>query len=407
MNELSWPSRSGGMRVGFLASHPIQYNTPLLAYLSGADDIDAVGLFLTDFSMRGAVDRQFGRVVQWDIDLLDGYEHHFVGPSWTTDVPGGFLSLRGTGLRETLPRLKLDALVVNGHNHLASIRAVNTAWRMGLPVLYRSDSNRLLYGDGLRERVRNRVLAPLFSRVAGFLACGRRNHEYYRWMGIPEERIFPFPFAVDNVRLRRAAQQGKADRGSIRRALGLAPDVPVVVFASKLMGRKRAGDVIAAAQQLAAQGTALQVLIIGTGEEEERLRQQADAGAVPVIFGGFRNQSELPGLLAASDIFVLPSENEPFGLVVNEAMCAGLPIVCSRGVGAAADLVRHGENGFQFEAADIAALAQALSPLLASAELRASMGAASERIINHWSYAEDLDGLRQALARIVPASARA
>ena len=76
------------------------------------------------------------------------------------------------------------------------------------------------------------------------------------------------------------------------------------------------------------------------------------------MFTGFVNQSELPALYAASDVFVLPSENEPWGLAVNEAMCASLPVVVSREVGCAPDLVRDGVNGYTPAAGDIAGLAR-------------------------------------------------
>jgi glycosyltransferase involved in cell wall biosynthesis len=106
----------------------------------------------------------------------------------------------------------------------------------------------------------------------------------------------------------------------------------------------------------------------------------------------------MPAIYAAADVFVLPSENEPWGLAVNEAMCAGLPIVTSDAVGCAVDLVQDGVNGAIFPVADGKALAGALELMLRDSDLRRRMGAASSAIIANWSYAECLTGLRQALA---------
>jgi len=111
---------------------------------------------------------------------------------------------------------------------------------------------------------------------------------------------------------------------------------------------------------------------------------------------GFRNQAELPRLYAMGDVFVLPSEDEPWGLVINEAMCSGLPIVASERVGAAADLVQPGYNGFRFPPGDRPALAQALRLALKDGA-KERMGQASLEIIRGWGFEEDIVAVRQAL----------
>ena len=116
-----------------------------------------------------------------------------------------------------------------------------------------------------------------------------------------------------------------------------------------------------------------------------------------VVFTGFVNQTELPDLYAASDVFVLPSEHEPWGLAVNEAMCAGLPIVVSHEVGCVADLVSDDVNGFTPAAGDIESLALALRRLIEDAALRRRQGQASLARIAQWGYPQCLEGIRSAL----------
>jgi glycosyltransferase involved in cell wall biosynthesis len=116
-----------------------------------------------------------------------------------------------------------------------------------------------------------------------------------------------------------------------------------------------------------------------------------------VDFVGFVNQSRIPKYYAASDVFVLPSENETWGLAINEAMCAGLPIVASEEIGCVPDLVHNGVNGGTFVAKDVAGLANALRPILAEPDLRRRMGDASRDIVSRWSFTECRDGLRTAL----------
>ena len=131
--------------------------------------------------------------------------------------------------------------------------------------------------------------------------------------------------------------------------------------------------------------------------DESRAAASDFPGTAP-IFAGFVNQRELPRVLGASDIFVLPSENEPWGLIINEAMCAGLAIVTAREVGAVPDLVKDGVNGKLFEAGDVGGLTESLRPLVADPAHAQAMGAESRRIIASWGYAEDLAGIRAALA---------
>jgi glycosyltransferase involved in cell wall biosynthesis len=142
-------------------------------------------------------------------------------------------------------------------------------------------------------------------------------------------------------------------------------------------------------------------LRVGTGEMEQELRAQAAAlGMDNVVFAGFINQSELPSIYAASDIFVLPAEDEPWGLIVNEVMCAGVPVVAADEVGCVRDLVQDGVNGYHMKAGDVGSLAKALQTLVGDEPLRRRMGAASLSIIRGWSYEQCRQGITAALSQV-------
>ena len=144
-----------------------------------------------------------------------------------------------------------------------------------------------------------------------------------------------------------------------------------------------------AAARLKDRGIRFHVVMVGSGEmAAELVDLAARLGLENVHFHGFANQSALPQIYGAADVFVLPSENEPWGLAVNEAMCAGLPIVASAEVGCVADLVQPHVNGQTFAAGDVEGLANALHPILVDMETRQRMSAASRAIISRWSYAE-------------------
>ena len=210
------------------------------------------------------------------------------------------------------------------------------------------------------------------------------------------------PYTVDNERFIAAAALSPEQRAEIRKKYGLPVDRLVVLYASKFMRRKHPDDVIRAMARLRDKGHAATLFMVGAGEMEHELRDLATSLAVDnVVFGGFINQADLPKVFAASDIFVLPSENEPWGLIVNEVMCAGLPVVVSREVGCVPDLVKDGVNGYHIKPGDIGSLAAALEKLLADDSLRQRMGAASLSIVGGWSYEQCRHGITAALRQCV------
>jgi glycosyltransferase involved in cell wall biosynthesis len=183
----------------------------------------------------------------------------------------------------------------------------------------------------------------------------------------------------------------------------LPADRPVILYAAKLIRRKHPDHVIRAAAMLRDRGCDATVFMVGSGEMDDELRALVqDLGLTNVVFGGFKNQTELPRVYAASDVFVLPSESEQFGLTVNEVMCAGIPVIVSDEVGCVPDLVKDGVNGYSIKAGSLQSLADALEKLLADPERRIEMGRQSLKIISNWSYERCRVGLLKALSSTAP-----
>jgi glycosyltransferase involved in cell wall biosynthesis len=142
---------------------------------------------------------------------------------------------------------------------------------------------------------------------------------------------------------------------------------------------------------------------LGVGQLRGQLEAYArDRRLTNVKFVGFKNQTEIAPYFAMSDVFVLPSGFEPWGLVVNEALCFGLPVIASDKVGATGDLVQPGVNGFIYPAGDVAALTARLEELLLNPELRESAGKASEKLIKKWGIPEIVEGVLECFGRVVP-----
>ncbi len=387
-------------RIAFVNTHPIQYFAPLYAYLNRTGEFAITALYLSDFSVRGSLDRAFGQTVRWDIDLLSGYDARFIKGAGQRNEPAGFFSIIAPQIWREVSRGDFDALVVHGHTPAAALIAVAAARWGGVPVFARGETHLGLSRGLLKRLVRKPLMSAFYRSLSGVLAIGSANAAFYRAIGIPEERIYRMPYTVDNARFTERSRLSDKQRKNVRRELGVADADPIVLYAAKLQARKRPDDLLRAARCLQNRGIRFHVVMVGSGELVADLVDLARRlGLDNVHFHGFANQSTLPQIYGAADVFVLPSENEPWGLAINEAMCAGLPIVASAEVGCVADLVQPHVNGQIFAAGDVEGLANALHPILVDTETRQRMNAASRAIISRWSYAECAAGLQAALAR--------
>jgi len=180
----------------------------------------------------------------------------------------------------------------------------------------------------------------------------------------------------------------------------------VILFASKLQTRKHCDHLIEAYARLASGPGAEPkpyLAIVGDGEERAALERQAAAtGFGSIRFCGFRNQSELPRFFDLATVFVLPSQHEPWGLIVNEVMNAARPVIVSDDVGSATDLVEDGVNGCIFPVGDVSALTDALRRVLEVPGAAEAMGRRAFGRIQRWGFEEDVKGLRRALAAVAP-----
>ncbi|WP_422056511.1 glycosyltransferase family 4 protein [Sphingomonas sp.] len=380
-------------RIAFLNSHPIQYFAPLYAHINRTGAFEAIPIYLSDVSLRGEFDPGFAQKVAWDIDLLAGTDPIFVRNA-SRHRPEQALRLLAPDVWSIVRNGNFDALVVHGGVLGANYIAIAAAKSKGIPCFVRGDSHGSLKAAGWKTALRSIAIRAFYHSVDGLLAIGSNNRDYYRSLGIPDERIFHFPFSVDNARVEEGSRLSPGERAAYRQKLGIADDRPIVLFASKFLARKHPDHLLQACARLADEGQRLALVFAGAGEMEASLRSAAaDTPQLQTIFTGFLNQTELLPMLGACDIFALPAESEPWGLIINEAMCAGLPIVASREIGAVADLVRDGENGHCFDANDVVGLCDALRPIVADAELRRSMGTRSREIIAQWSFNENVQGL--------------
>jgi glycosyltransferase involved in cell wall biosynthesis len=390
------------VRLAYLVSHPIQYQAPLLRRVAQEPDIELTVLFGSDFSVRGYKDEGFGVEVAWDTPLTEGYKHVCLKTLRDTGTVspaspisrGIYRHLRGHG--------GFDALWVHGYASVNAWQGILAANALHIPVLLRAES---WLGDrersGLKLAAKNAFFRFLGSKIAATLPIGTVNAQYWHhYFGdtIPQ---FLMPYAVDNDFFARKAAQAAANEPQLRASLQLEPGRPVILFASKLQERKHCIHLVQAYAQFLQTGPAIRpyLLIVGDGEERARLETFCrEQGLADVRFPGFQNQGALPGFFQLADVFVLPSRHEPWGLIINEAMAAGVPCIASDDVGSVADLITDGVEGLVFPTGDVPALTSALARFFADPSTAAQMGLNAAARMRSWSFEQDVAGLRAALA---------
>lgn len=334
-------------RLGYVVSHPIQYQAPLFRRLAASDAIDFVALFGCDFGVRPSFDPQFGKVVDFGVDLLDGFEHAFVPQAAAAPDVDRFLGLRVRRADAAALLARTDQVVLHGWRTAMMWQMASAARRRGAPYHVRAETPffaHVAQDATARRRARNALVGPLLRGAARALALGSANERFYRQVGVRADAIVRVPYFVDDAAVRSAACAGREHRAEVRAGLGVPADATLVVSVAKLLPRKRPLDLVEA---LAALPADVHVVWIGSGELEAAVRGRATELGVARRFHlpGFRAPGEVWRILGGADLFALPAEREPWGLAVNEAVAAGLPVLASDDCGSAEDLVEPGRTG--------------------------------------------------------------
>ena len=376
-------------RVLVVATHPVQYMAPILRRLSNHPQIE---LKVAYCSLRGAeasLDPEFGATVRWDIPLLDGYD-------WV-EVPNkgsgaeSFLGLINPGLWGLIHEGKIDAvLCFTGYTHVSFWIAKFASKFSRSAFLFGCDQHTLESRDGRRwKRWVKRLGWPLLYRLADHvMVSSNAARSLILSFGIPEQNITLTPLVVDNDWW--IEESRKVDRDAVRKDWGAATDTRIVLFCAKLQSWKRPLDLLRAF----AGANPSDALLVFAGEGPLRPQLEREAATLGiadrVIFLGFVNQSQLPAVYTSADLLVLPSEFEPFAVVVNEASCCGCPVAASDRVGSARDLISPVNPRLVFPCGDVEALAGILQEYLSDREKLANAARTARARLETWSPRESV-----------------
>ena len=302
-------------------------------------------------------------------------------------------------LEELQPRV----VVLNGYSSNYSLAALEWSSHSGVPVVICSESNEFDEPRRLlKELIKRRIIRLCSSGLAG----GSPQAIYLTKLGLPPEAVFVGYDVVDNEHFAKGADIARQQATDVRAKLNLPSHY--FLACSRFTAKKNLSTLIRAYARYrkSSVGSEKDLVIVGDGPLRTKLKNVVSRFELEesVHFVGAKPYSQLPAYFGLADVFVHASAIEQWGLVVNEAMASGVPVIVSRACGCVSDLICEGENGVTFDPADVEGLTKVLIQFSALAESRLiEMGEAGRSIIRNWGPERFASGLKSAVEYAIKA----
>lgn len=335
-----------------------------------------------------------------DVDFLEGFQWRPLGQV------NPFSLKWNPGVIRALEHFDPQVVVLSGYAHPTMMRAARWCLSRGVPYAITCETSaKSTVTAGPRWEIRRRVVGWMVRNISFGLPAGREAAAYLRRLGPTDAPMYFFPNTPDTAIFVKTAEAVEAlgSAHDLRKALGLPLNGPLFTFVGRLIGAKNPLHVVQAFRSIGVNKDAA-LLMVGDGPQAATVREHASGDRRIVCAGWTSNQQEIARILASSQALVLPSAHEPWGAVVNEAMASKACVIATDHVGAAAELVENGVEGFIVSVSDVSAIRDAMLTLIDDPERCRRMGeAAQEKAIRHGAVfaATNLArGATDALARV-------
>ncbi|MDF1672059.1 MAG: glycosyltransferase family 4 protein [Vicingaceae bacterium] len=329
------------MKVLVFATHPIQYQIPIYQKLSGYVDLKVI--YLLKQTKKGQADAGFGVEFEWDIPLLEGYQYDYLNNHSTTPSSSTYngIIINKTELHDLMYDESPDIVLLNGWFPKGLKQIINYCHQHKIKTICRGDSNLMMPGNIIKKTLKEAYIRSILRKITAFFYVGNENKKYYLHYGIKESKLFPAfhcintPFFQDKF---NAIQKITFNKNSIN-----------IGFSGKFIDIKNPFLLIDAVSKSELKSK-LTIQFIGDGPLKSEIEQYAKNLNVTLHFNGFLNQSEIVEKgYSKIDFLVLPSKSETWGLVINEVMTGGIPVIVSNTVGCNTDLIDESKTGFTFK----------------------------------------------------------
>jgi glycosyltransferase involved in cell wall biosynthesis len=367
-----------------VANHPAQYASPQFRLYSNDPRLDVTVAYCSLAGAEESHDPDFGASFAWDVPLLDGYRWTLMSDRPPRTGLGRMSRSVNTSLWSMIRRDRFDLVISYiGYRSASAWTAIASAKLRRIPLVLTISAHEARSLDGRSWKIPlKRTLLPIIYGLAdGVFASSTRAKSHVSHMGVQAPSFF-------------RERAGTANRVVKRRSWGIPEGALVALFVGKLTRWKRPGDLLDAIARLPNTWAVMAGSGVLRGELERKALQLGVSQRVRFL--GFVQQTEMPEVLQAADVLVLPSEYETWGMVVNEAFAVGSPAVVSSACGSAGDLVIDGRTGFTFAPGDVGSLAEALARLDRDRELLARLGAAARERLDSWGPEQNRDAVVRA-----------
>ncbi|MEM5830899.1 MAG: glycosyltransferase family 4 protein [Candidatus Aenigmatarchaeota archaeon] len=379
-------------------SHPIHYHTSIYKLLAQNKDLDLVVYFYSNFSLGPHIDPQFKTEIDFKKDdILDGYKYIFL-KNLSKVKNFKFFDFINYEIPKIIWKEKPDYVLINSWSYFSDWLVVLASLFSRAKLCLRSENP--LCHEAKKPKwkiwIKKIILGFLFKQVDIFFYIGKENKEFLKFYGADESKMIFTPYAVDNDYFQKEYEKLKNKKDELRNEMGINNKDIVILFVGKLIPKKRPIDLLLAYEKIFNKKNIKDISLVYVGDGELRKEIEKiikDKNLYKVFLVGFQNQKNLPKYYIISDIFVLPSDiGETWGLVVNEAMNFGLPIIVSDMVGCGPDLVKSEENGFIFKTGDIEELKNYLLAILNGGKIL-KFGLKSKEIIKNYTYQRSAENI--------------
>ncbi len=379
-------------KIAIFLSHPIHYHIDLYRLLAKNSELNSRVYFYSRFGIKKHFDPQFKKEIDFEKeDILQGYRYYFL-KNLSKVKNFGFFDFINPEIIKEIYKNRFDYTWINSWSYLSDWFVIFSSFLFGTKLIIRSENP--FSHEKLKPKwkifFKKIFLGFIFKKTSLFFYIGEENKNFLKFYGANENKFVFTPYAVDNDFFQKEAQNLKARREEIRKNLNINSKGIVILFVGKLINKKRPLDLLLAYEKISGEikNKDVYLIFVGDGELREKIENLIQEKKLDkVIITGFVSQKDISKFYAISDIFVLPSGiGETWGLVVNEAMNFGLPIIVSDLVGCGKDLVKVNENGYIFKCGNIDELSLYLKDLILNEEKRKKFGEKSLEIVKNYSF---------------------
>lgn len=334
------------IKIAYLLTHPIPYQSSLIRELFKSKKFYLKVFYCSNITVSDYKDKEMNRVINWNYDLLSGYDFEFLKSFFNSKIPSFFFPIN-IGLLYKLKKNKFDYILVHGHARFYNILIIIFSKFIGIDVFLRSESNDM----HSKKKILSKIIVKILNLfIKKYLAIGELNKKYYLDRGVKNSKIVMMPYTVDNDHFMNY-KLDLSDKNSFINKYKLQ-NKKIYLFAAKLIFRKNIIFFIKSFIDFINSDINYKkkafLIIVGDGELKEEVLTLISTFKENFLFLGYQDQSKIPFYYYISHFFVIPSKEENWGLTVNESLCCGLPVISSDSVGSSYDLLND-DNSFIFK----------------------------------------------------------